>query len=163
MVNQYGFGKRKVDMKNKTIEMGVVAAFVCFTFICFSWAQGPQNTNKTAAAAVQADDDSFTVETVSGEITGINRSSISVLYDHDYDAGVEYEVLIPTDENTVFKHKRNLKELKVGDLISAEYEKPVEGSKHKGRAKVINFIQSGVKNLVTEALPDNSGVEAEAQ
>ncbi len=101
-------------------------------------------------ASKDKEKDTFTIATVSGEISGITKRSISVVYNRDYDTGTEYEVLIPVDDGTQFKHKQALSDLKVGDLISVEYENPDKDSKHKARARVVNFVQSGVSTLTTQ-------------
>jgi hypothetical protein len=101
-------------------------------------------------ATAPEEDLSFTTETVSGEISGITERSISIIYDRDYDTGTEYEMLIPLDKDTKLRHKGSIKELKVGDLISIEYEKPGEKSKHKTRAATVSFIQSSVTGLATK-------------
>lgn len=99
---------------------------------------------------IEPQDESFTTETVSGEISGITKRAISIIYDRDYDTATEYEMLIPLDKDTKLKHKGSMKELKVGDLISIEYEKPGEKSKHKTRAATVNFIQSSITGLATK-------------
>lgn len=139
-------------MKNKAIVIGIVAVFVCFTFIYKAFAQ-----EQAQKAADNVDEDAFTVETVSGEVSGITKHYISIIYDRDYEAGTEEEALIPFDPNTAFKHKKSIDEIKRGDLISVEYEKPTENSKRKPRAKTINFIQSGVDNLVSEIVDNAVG------
>jgi hypothetical protein len=97
-----------------------------------------------------AEDDSFTSATVNGEISGISKKKISMIYDKDYDTGTEYENMVLIDDMTQLRHKKDLSELKIGDLVSIEYEKPGENSKHKALAIAITFIQSGVGNLVSE-------------
>jgi len=69
-------------------------------------------------------------------------------------------MLIPIDSKTAVKHKTKLADIKVGDLVSVEYEKPVPEDevsedetfkdKRQTKARVVNFIQSGVGNLVSE-------------
>jgi hypothetical protein len=143
-------------MKNKAIAAGIVILFTSFTFIYFAWPQEQGGKLQASSAEGQkaadnADEDAFTVETISGEVSGMAKNSISIIYDRDYDAGTEYEVLIPIAEETAFKHKKSLQDIKVGDLVSVEYEKPAENSKRKAKAKTINFVQSGVRSLATES------------
>lgn len=113
-------------------------------------AQAAAQVQNATQPQAPAEDDSFTLATVSGEISGITKKGISVIYDRDYDAGTEYEIMVLVDNKTKFKHKKDLSELKVGDLISVEYEKAGEKSKHKGMATTINFVQSGVTSLATK-------------
>ena len=104
-----------------------------------------------AQEAAPAESETFTIETVSGEVSGITKKSVSIIYDKDYDNGTEYEILIPVDDKTVFRHKNNLSEIKKGDLVSVEYAEPPLGSKTKIMAKTINFVQSGVGGLVSNS------------
>jgi hypothetical protein len=118
-----------------------------------------QEATAPAAATAPVVDDSYTMDTVSGEVSGLTAKSISILYNRDYDTGTEYEILIPVDEKTVFKHKNNLKEIKTGDLVSVEYEKPGAESQHRSRAVTINFIQSGVAALSSPTTEAYSGAQ----
>lgn len=153
-------------MKNKNKMMLLWAVAVSFTFIISSalakdetQAQKQLSAKEKAASETQ-DDYAFTVETVSGEVSGIDKNYISIVYERDYDSGTEYEMLIPIDSKTAVKHKTKLADIKVGDLVSVEYEKPVPEDevsedetfkdKRQTKARVVNFIQSGVGNLVSE-------------
>lgn len=137
-------------MKNKMIVVAIMVLFSSFTLVCLGWAQEQK-------AADYVDEDAFTVETVSGEVSGITKNYISVIFDRDYDAGTEEEALIPIGPNTAIKHKKSINEIKKGDLISIEYENPTENSKRKPMAKTINFIQSSVDNLVSETIDNAVG------
>ncbi len=146
-------------MKNKLFQNRILTGLVftaLISFMSFAYAQGQApaqsgSGQKQKEAAQAADEDAFTVDTVSGEVTVIGKDFISIVYDHDYDTGTEYEIMIPLEKSTALKHKKNLSEIKAGDLVSVEYEKPVEGSKRKVKARTINFIQSGISGLTTEA------------
>lgn len=117
----------------------------------------PAAASAVSAAADEDKEDAFTVETISGEVSGMTKNSISLIYNHDYDTGTEYEILIPVGPSTALKHKRDFSEIKKGDLISVEYEKPGEGSKRKAVARGVTFIQSGVSGLVSEAVDSTYG------
>jgi Cu/Ag efflux protein CusF len=87
----------------------------------------------------------YTVMTVSGEVSAIDTKGIAIVYDRNYDTGMEYEIYLPVDKSTTFKHKASLKEIKTGDFVSADYYKTKEG---KSILKNIMFIQSGVNSAL---------------
>lgn len=132
-------------MKKTDLMKGLTGIILFFALASFAYAQDKPTANP--------DEDAFTVEIVSGEVSGITPTTISLIYDRDYDTGTEYEILVPYDEKVTLKHKTKLSEIKKGDLISIEYEKPAQGSKKVAKARMITFIQSGVSSLATPATP----------
>ncbi len=145
-------------MKNKLILSRVLAAAIFFTFICIGCvlaqeeATPPQNqaANEEKPASQNADEDTFTVETVSGEVSWVGKDYISLIYNRDYDKGAESEVMVPITDETVLKHVKSLKDIQKGDLVSIEYNKPSEKSKGKASARSVTFIQKGVSGLVSK-------------
>ena len=81
---------------------------------------------------------------VQGTISAIGKNYISVVYNTDTAKGVEYEMMLPFDENIKFEYKKNLKEFAVGDTIKITYEETTEGKGDKAvtkrKAAVISFI-----------------------
>lgn len=133
-------------MKNEKVF--AIIMFVFFSgFATSAWAQ-QKAVKKADIQAVE--DEPFTMMTVSGEVAGITKNTISLIYDRDYDTGTEYEILLPYDEDVAVKHKAKLNEIKKGDFIAIEYEKPLEGSKKVAKAKTVIFIQSAVNTLASE-------------
>ena len=152
-------------MKNKLFQSRLLICLAVFTLIAVSFvyaqSQAPkeQKPIELSEALKQQDEEAFTVEIISGEVSGITKNSVSIIYNRDYDTGMEYEILLPFDETIKLNHKKDLSEIKTGDLISIEYEKPAEGSKKMAKARTINFIQSGVVNIVSK---DLSSVDTES-
>ena len=159
-------------MKNilfqKKALTGLVSMIFTLTFAAFASAQVQEpkaqpKAEPIAQEALQASDtavkdsDAFTVEMVSGEVSGIGKNFISIIYNRDYDAGAEYETMLPLDGDVKIKHKQDIKDIKPGDLVSAEYEKPAENSKHKPKTLSIIFIQSGVNAIVSQPADSSYG------
>ncbi len=84
---------------------------------------------------------------VNGEISGIGKNYISVVYGRDKEKGVDYEMLLPIDKNIQVEHKKSLGDMKVGDTVSVAYEDVIteDFSKKqtmKRKAKVVTFVKS---------------------
>ncbi|MBU4479651.1 MAG: hypothetical protein KKH34_11285 [Candidatus Omnitrophica bacterium] len=89
-------------------------------------------------------------KTIQGEISGIAKDSISIVYQRDVEKGIEYEIVLLLDEKNVqLVHKSNLKQFKAGDLVEVQYEEITEeykeGQKSKRSAKMIRFIKPATK------------------
>lgn len=65
-----------------------------------------------------------TIEKVSGEVTSIEPSSLSVLYETTADA--EYEMMIPLTEGYKLVGYKKVSDIKLRDVVDIEYEKVVE-------------------------------------
>lgn len=83
---------------------------------------------------------------VQGEISGISKNYISIVYERDKEKGIEYEMLLPINRKDLqIEHKRNLDEFKVGDIVSVTFEDTVTGDNEKEqkmerKAKVVTFV-----------------------
>ncbi len=135
-------------MKKWPVLANALVIIILLTFISIAGAQ------EQAQEAGAVDEDQSTVEIVSGEVTEIGKDYISVVYNRDFDAGVEYEIMIPLDNDTGLKHKASLSEIKKGDLVSVEY---LKSSKGKLKAKTVNFVQASVDALASKTSDDDSG------
>ena len=99
-----------------------------------------------------------TMKEVQGEISGITKRSISIVYDRDNKKGVEYEMLLPfAQEGIKVEHKKNLSEFSQGDTVLVSYEEVIEENekaekKEDRRAKVISFIKAAPKQTESQAL-----------
>ena len=95
---------------------------------------------------------------IEGEISGMTKRSISIVYSRDNQKGIEYEMLLPfAKEGIKVEHKKNLSELAQGDTVRVSYEEVIEeneqGEKKEGRrAKVISFIRAAEKKTDSQAL-----------
>lgn len=85
------------------------------------------------------------IKEVQGEISGIGRDYIAIVYDRDTEKGVEYEILLPIEEDIKLVRKRKLNEIKVGDIVGVQYEESKEGPKLSRKAKIISFIKPAEK------------------
>lgn len=65
-----------------------------------------------------------TLESASGEVTGISGKFINLLYSRTDDA--EFEMYLPMDERVELEHYRNLSDVKPGDQVELQFEKVVE-------------------------------------
>lgn len=85
---------------------------------------------------------------VQGEISGITKNYISIVYKRDREKDIEYEMLLPINRKDLqIEHKRNLDEFKVGDTVILTYEDTVTGDNEKEqgmkrKAMVIRFVKS---------------------
>jgi len=99
-----------------------------------------------------------TMKEVQGEISGITKRSISIVYGRDNAKGIEYEMLLPfTKESIKVEHKKNLNEFFQGDTVKVSYEESIEENaqgekKEDRRAKVISFIKAAPKKTESQAL-----------
>ena len=99
-----------------------------------------------------------TMKEVRGEISGITKRSISIVYDRDNKKGAEYEMLLPfSQEGIKVEHKKNLSEFSQGDTVLVSYEEVIEENekaekKEDRRAKVVSFISAAPKKTESQAL-----------
>lgn len=87
------------------------------------------------------------VSEITGEISGISKHYLSVVYDRDLTKGIEYELLLPIDKDMQIKNKKSVSELNVGDTISMQYEENVvtdskEKQALKRKSRELNFVKA---------------------
>ena len=88
---------------------------------------------------------------VTGEISMIERTYISVIYKRDKDKGIEYEMMLPLNKEVIFTRTK-LEDLSVGDEIivsSDEYFVENDEGQQKFDKKVIKeikFLRNSVKD-----------------
>jgi len=125
----------------------IVVSFVCL--ISFSFAETLKSVEKKAEAAgknemiIKSADKS-----IQGEVSGINKRNITVIYNRNEAAGTEEEMMVSINKGTQLMHKRNYSEIKEGDLVNVEYEEQVvqlDDGKQETRlvAKAIKFVKQG--------------------
>lgn len=93
-----------------------------------------------------------TIKELQGEISGISKESISIIYNRDLEKGIDYEMLLPIEKGNIqLIHKNSLDELCVGDTVRLQYEEETkedeEGRKIKRKARVISFIKPKPKEI----------------
>lgn len=122
----------------KWITLSVLAVVLVLGFVVAESAQRPGQGERVIRAFGNV---------VTGEISGISKKFISVVYNKDEETGVDYEMLIPIDENVQVEHKKGLGEFKKGDTVSVEYEDAtVEDSakqrKMRRKGTLVSFVRS---------------------
>ncbi|MBI3602454.1 MAG: hypothetical protein HY209_06130 [Candidatus Omnitrophica bacterium] len=116
-----------------------------------------QTTNATAAAVTDTttaatQDSGGAIATsgqkeIQGEVSAIGKGYISIVYERDTAKGIEYEMMLPLDENIQFQHKKSLKEFAIGDTVKVRFEDATEEDNAKvqhlkRKARVISFVSS---------------------
>jgi Cu/Ag efflux protein CusF len=94
---------------------------------------------------------------ISGEVAGVSKNFLAVMYDQDEE--VAYEMTFKVEKDVKVLNIGDLLEIKFGDTVSVNYEETVEldpvENKIKSRvAKVISFVKAAPlqneKELISE-------------
>lgn len=95
---------------------------------------------------------------VSGEVSGISKDFIAIVYRRDEARGSEEEIGLPIATDVILEHKKSLSEIGVGDMVDVEFEEAEEetqeGPRSKRVAKVVRFIRAAPKQVVEESVLD---------
>lgn len=98
------------------------------------------------------------IKGVSGEVSGIGKDFISVVYHRDEEVGIEKEIMFPISKTIIVEHKQNISQISLGDLVDIEFQEVTEesqnGIKTKLEAKVIRFVRSAQKKPQTFKRPE---------
>lgn len=100
---------------------------------------------------------SVTAKVVEGEISGMGKDYIAIVYKKEAEKGAEYEILLPLDDEVKLVHKKNLKELNIGDRVNIEFDEIKEANDSKEKvtfkSKKLSFVSPAEKKPVdTEEL-----------
>lgn len=100
-----------------------------------------------AAPAVEKKEPVIVVKEVIGEISGINKNFIAIVYYRDEKGGSEYERALAIDDKTKVKRTSDLSNLKEGDTVKVQYEATTQTnaageSITSHVAKIISFVKS---------------------
>lgn len=90
---------------------------------------------------------------IQGEVAGISKDSIAIVYNRNEATGEEHEMSFPVSKGVSIVHKKNIKEIAVGDTVNVQYEEVTEkyeedkekDSEVNRKAKVITFLKPAVK------------------
>lgn len=141
-----GFALHARNDKYKSFcRIGCIALAMVIMFAAFSIAAEEAKEEKETVKATE----------ITGEISGIGRGYISIVYARDEKKGAEYEMLLPIDKDVKFIRK-GLDELAVGDKVRVkcdDYFKTDEEGKGicaRRVAKEIQFLSPPVNKLVSE-------------
>ena len=100
---------------------------------------------------------------VSGEVSGISKDFIAIVYRRDETRGSEEEIGLPIAKDVIVEHKKSLSEIAVGDMVDVEFEEAEEETKDGARsrrvAKVVRFIRAAPQEAQTTVL--GSGAQEE--
>jgi hypothetical protein len=96
-------------------------------------------------------------EEVSGEISGISKDSISIVYSRDEARGVESEILLPLNNETKLERVKNLADLNIGDTVTVSYKKTKETTEEgkqiiQIKTEKIKFVRPAQIRPETEVL-----------
>lgn len=101
---------------------------------------------------------------IQGEVAGISQDSIAIVYNRNEATGEEYEMSFPVDKGVSIAHKRNIKEIAVGDIVNVQYEEVTEKYDDQEKepeinrkAAVITFLKPAIKT--PEPLEDDTEEE----
>lgn len=84
---------------------------------------------------------------LSGVISGITKSSVSLVYEKDKKKDIEYEAVFPINKDIQFEHLKSLNDLKIGDEVrirfeDTNFEYSDKSQKVQRKAKVISLIKA---------------------
>ncbi|MDO8748549.1 MAG: hypothetical protein Q7J72_05480 [Candidatus Omnitrophota bacterium] len=90
---------------------------------------------------------------IQGEVAGISKDSIAIVYNRNETTGEEYEMSFPVAKEVGIEHKKSIKEIAVGDTVNVQYEEVTEkytedeekDPEINRKVKVITFLRSAVK------------------
>jgi hypothetical protein len=113
--------------------------------------QAKEKDDKEKKAQVKKAEESAVIskKQVVGTVSSINMQSISVAYSDDQSKGIMHEMLLNLDENIAVQRKKNLKEIKEGDMVRVTFEEAVieiDGKqKFRRIAKIVSFVKAAPK------------------
>ncbi|UCC94455.1 MAG: hypothetical protein JSW40_06495 [Candidatus Omnitrophota bacterium] len=85
------------------------------------------------------------IKELEGQVVGINKRCIAVVYSRDRIKGSESEIMLPVDEETEVVHRRSLENINVGDTVRIQFEEETEERKGKQRmkrkARAVRFVR----------------------
>lgn len=100
-------------MCSRIAKIGLTAVLVLsFCVLGFTEDKGTKKEVKAAKAQKE----------VTGEVSGISKDSIAVVYKKDSVKGEEYEISFPIDKTTRLTGVNDLKKIKLGDTVAVVYE-----------------------------------------
>ncbi len=104
-----------------------------------------EKANKTGTAVL-----SSVYKEIEGEVSAVNKSGVAVILKRDLAKGEENEIYIPFEKSKLrIIHKRNLDEIKVGDIVKVGYqiinEETKLGSQSRFDAQTITFLKPAEK------------------
>jgi hypothetical protein len=126
-------------MNAKTFLRGFVV-LCCVSFLPFGYVHAADEGKGQRSVAGKV---------VEGEISGLGKDYISIIYKKDAEKGAEYEILLPLDDEVQLVHKKSIKDLRVGDRVNIEFDEVTEsrdsGEKVTFKCKKLSFVKPADK------------------
>lgn len=120
-------------MRKKTVTI-LIAVCLFFGLHGFVYAQKEKTTKVTR------------LKDISGEVSGVGKDYISVVYYRNPEGTMEKELLLPVEKDAELVRAKKLDQIKIGDIVDIRYEETGEAAgkdtKIKRRAKVISFMKA---------------------
>ena len=99
-----------------------------------------------SAAAARNEVTKVETKEVTGEVSGVSKDFIAIVYKKDDASHASYEVALPIQGTPILQHISNVKQIKVGDTITVQYDEMIK-TDEKGKnavvgrnAKTITFV-----------------------
>ena len=129
------------ENRKKTV---LIMAAGIFIICAIALADGDEKGKRVVARAAKE---------IQGEVAGISKDSIAIIYNRNEATGEEYEMSFPVAKEVDIVHKKSINEIAVGDTVNVQYEETTEKSAEdkekdleiKRQVKVITFLRPAVR------------------
>ena len=132
-----------MSIENRKRMVLIMAAGI-FIIRAIALADGDEKSKRVVARAAKE---------IQGEVAGISKDSIAIIYNRNEATGEEYEMSFPVAKEVDIVHKKSINEIAVGDTVNVQYEETTEKSAEdkekdleiKRQVKVITFLRPAVR------------------
>ena len=132
-----------MSKENKKRMVLIMAAGI-FIICAIALADGDEKSKRVVARVAKE---------IQGEVAGISKDSIAIIYNRNEATGEEYEMSFPVAKEVDIVHKKSINEIAVGDTVNVQYEEITEKSAEdkekdpeiKRQVKVITFLRPAVR------------------
>ena len=132
-----------MNKENKKRMVLIMAAGI-FIIRAIALADGDEKSKRVVARVAKE---------IQGEVAGISKDSIAIIYNRNEATGEEYEMSFPVAKEVDIVHKKSINEIAVGDTVNVQYEETTEKSAEdkekdleiKRQVKVITFLRPAVR------------------
>lgn len=104
---------------------------------------------------------------VSGEVSGISKDFIAIVYHRDPKTSSEEEIALPIAKDVKLEHKKSIDQIGVGDVVDVRFEEIAEETKEgirtKRVAKVISFVRAAPAPKPESSVLVTGGAEEEEE
>jgi hypothetical protein len=83
---------------------------------------------------------------MTGEVQGISKNFISILYSQD--EKTSYEMAFDVDKDVKIENKKDLKQINIGNIVTVSYEETTEKPKDDKDVKKIKVKNRTVKRII---------------